>query len=356
MSQLLVPHTYFRGVTPANLITNGRYTTEHGVKRLAHFMNMIQGRRKKCLFTYALRPSDMVPGSNLTMLVFTVRVSPVASRVHATLVVVPADDTGTAVTPSFILTASSQDGSGDSASPTLYTNARQTGTSNVPDDYQRIDYVWTDLVGGDNYTFTVNRAGANNGRVISVTIWEEQEPQATIDDSDPTADEWVSPSGLATGAEILNRDISDLWTTANTKWKVGPDIFHWSSLHLDALVLTNSSYGNVFDTGVTSWSANAPGFNVYAYRKGTFDSTNVPVKFYVVAQIVTSGTGDIEFRRNGATIASITGITSLSSNIYYTTGNLDSSVSSSEKIDVLARITGGGSLKVFRMGAYENEV
>ncbi|HYE99604.1 MAG TPA: hypothetical protein VEJ18_11870, partial [Planctomycetota bacterium] len=214
----------------------------------------------------------------------------------------------------------------------------------------------TDIQDESEYYFEFHQH--DNGLLGSVAIYE---PQINFfedaNPNDPLSDSGVLSAWYATGSDVTDNAVLDLWQTANTRWKhQGQRLFNWCLPSGAARTTTSATYVNVLDSSFTTWSASAPGFKIYPFRRGRMGDPNIPVVCAVYGQATTNN-ANVQFRRAGATIATVQVTTTLG--LHTNTGTIDSRVNSAlgsgDKIDVFHNIGAGTQSSVYAMSMWEYE-
>jgi hypothetical protein len=354
MGTIIVPNVYPIGVRPALYLRNGRYPSQVIGSKLAEYINVLSGRRMRPLFTYSALPIRWSGGSTSPSLRFYGRTTPSMLRIWCRMVMLPSDDTGSVNTHYVEWTATPTGGGDAIVLPKIYAEKRSTTTSNVPDEYSVVDQHWTTLAADTEYLFTMDRT--EQARFVSCTIFEEQNLVMTINDSDVTADQVVSPSNFACGKEVYSEDIADLWETAESIWKThGLVIGSWTCRDVSPQTVTNTSYKNIFNTSLSAWNAAGQGLYCTPEYANAYGDSTIAVKCNVYAATEDPGSenGYVKFVQNGQDVCEIDSIGAAGT--YSGTGALGPA--SADSIQVLAKNTSSGKdiyVYAFSVYAYES--
>lgn len=346
MASAVVPNLWTRAVHPSRHVGNGRDAATQGATLLADYANMLAGRRRKVLVQHSVPLNDAAGAAPAIAQQCLFRTSPGVTKVRCTMVCGPADTTGTE-RPSITWTV------GGVAQTTIYVNRKNSGTV-IPDELFVVEQDWT-LASDTQYAAYCTMA--DYARILSVCIWEPTSGTLTTVPSNLTSDNAIHPPAYAFGQPVTDVGIQDFQDRVNGLWRrQGSAMAAWNdSDGSGALATTSATLVNVFDNSFTAWDAAAPGLWTYPANCGSLESDNVPVTCWVYAGFLLGGsTGEVSFRVNGATLATISGISGDFITVATATGNLDAG-EASQKVDVLYRRTSGaGSFFFLACGIYQH--
>lgn len=322
------------GTTPENYASNGRSASAHAALKLASTLNTLSVKRKRTLYTRIMHPSQVSGfSSTKTVLLGAFRTGPDCQFVRAVIVCAPADTTSTAQLPAFRFHLTPE-GDAEFDQPTIYVAHRKTSSA-VLDDAHVVEQVWglddtNPIESSTFYRFRVSTDG--QARLISLTILEEPLPATRIDLDDATAFAAADHTEIVPGGPITTGSLDRMFSSTYKLWKEGG-----SEIFTDSFEVTpgspteyetnSATHVHVLDTSLgSSFDANGPGFWSVPYKKGTYDSRDVPVQFRVLARDTFSG-GEVKLINSTRTICTVP-ITSSTGSWYTVSGTLSSSLTS----------------------------
>mgnify|MGYP001598549564 CR=1 FL=1 len=352
-----ISRPWVAGINPASFMTNGRMCTANASVMLADYVNMLAGRRLKVLVAQSLPAGQVVgeTGSRLTWY-FRFHTSPGVEQIRVAMIIAPADTAidDAAEEPLVLWLYQTMNPLGTLRNgATISTNKRKpTAANTFPNDYLIREDIWTtDITGDTDYQCILQLD--DFARLLSFVVYEQQNELMNVDGAAPfTADNAVMTNLYTVGGEVTDLGIGDLWNTAYKIHKrQGARILTWSAFNTNLLTTTSATFVNVFDSAFTAWDANAPGAWCWPYKKGTYNSNNVPVKLLAHGNVTGGGTGTIEWRVNGTTIGSTTFTNLLADWLTEVTGNLNAA-NANDKIDIFVKTT-AGTVSIRSLSIYE---
>ncbi len=333
---------------PLNYVRNGVVTPGElaSALSLANFQ-VARGRRKR-LFSKAFNPSDAPTNfaTDKSTCRFAGRTSPGATRARLHVVAVPPNSSTSPVSGDIFLQLSQETGltgAGTTTVPvTFYDNG--DSTSVAPDDYHEFKEDF-DIDGDQEYRWTIHVG--NGFRVFSMTLYELGDETL---DTDVTASA-VDTVPIGVGQKILGSAISDAQDSLHTLWKrSAPSLITWSASAETGpgTGYTSTTFANIFDTSITSYTSSSPGFKAKTKYHHSLDSADVGVTMYAYAKVGSAGTCNVRFIGNGSTVIGTMAVTSTTNTWHTTTGVLDGD-EDEYKLDI--QIAGSGSVDVVVLAA-----
>lgn len=350
-----VPAVYEVGRRVTNFVGNGKDLTSVAATELAGFVNALAGRRKRILLSDGVEFSQVAGVSGVSRAFFSsFRTGPEVRVVTAQLICMPADNLGTALKPRghFILQPDPGTPGTSFNQPAFHIGKRKT-TTTTPNDLFVLEQRWdgkggTTLLTANTEYYVVLELN-NYARVMAVMIYEE--PWSTFQ---TTPIHGVNPNAYITGAPLLDTPMDRFGDRLLSIWKNGgPPAFSLSRINGTSITTTSTSYVNLLDNSYTAWDANGPGYPVYPYKRGTYESNNVPVQFTIAASD-TGSAGSVQFRVSGSTLGTISVTSSAAGTYYFLWANLDAT-QTRQKVDILGKTTGVNTLSVQYVSCYEYE-
>lgn len=341
------------GLHPEWIARNGSIVSGPALTALARYENLIASRRLRVHFKHLIQPSDTTNYvADTTTWRTYFRTSPNVSQVWVRMTFAPPEVHATTLSRGYWVVTPS--GGAAVTQDTLYDQRYVTGGSSVfQNRYTYVDQrlvsnasTDADLVGDTVYSAVWHCI--DHIRPIGAVIYEV--PSLTLDPS-VAGKVGIDPSVFRANAHILDRDVEDLWGSAQTVWKrQGASIFSWTVDNTTAKTVTGTTYRNILDGGTGGWSASAPGWYHWPYRCGSFDSSNVPVLFWVYANSNAGTDGNARLVGQGGTYVTIANINTTAA-FYTGTGNLKADYTS-ENLIVEANQGSGNTISVYAAGAY----
>jgi len=291
--------------------------TVHGLHfaQAAAAVNMCSGRRKKVHAQQWIKPSNMTTSATArTVSRGYLRTSPDVLEVRCRMMVAPTAASLT-VPGTAIWTVNGV------AQSTINLPGIVTSKGTDPETWFVVDQVFVDGSGdplAGNTAMEFSLALDDGARVFGWTVYETQ-----FTELDTASHQAVLVDPFGDGADILDRDLSDLVETMYTLWKqqAGVQIF-WSVADATAITQNSTTYKNVLDAATTGWASTAAGFYVHPYKRGTLTSSSDPVTLWAIAN-TSAGTGNVRFTTSAGTLGTISSIgTTLQA--YTTTADLNS--------------------------------
>jgi hypothetical protein len=334
------------GIHPAARgVRNGVQPCADSAWRAASYVNQLLAHRKQVVFRHSIDQAeayDTTTSATTWRFRFFSGVNGTKARVH--MVFAPtAASIATAPDPRCYWTVTAS-GGGSSTKGTLRHNKRVTSSFNLSQLVQ-LEQSWT-LTASTHYTAELTVI--DRIRPVACTVYLEPSPLMSF--SSTSVPSW----GYSAGSSIYGGNVTSLFSVAETLWKErGTNHGAWSQRSTSGTAVTYSAGGNhnLWDTSVTAWNANAPGFYTIPYMHGRYHSSSVPIVFWAYASAATAN-GALYLVRDGGTIGSLT-VTNGAAAWYTTTGNLRGD-QTDEKYDVLASPGFGGTVTVHACGFYEH--
>lgn len=297
------------GVHPIRGARNGAQVAGPSMSAYAAEINMLANRRLKELFSKYIGPTRAVNAAGDTAIWrWRGHTSPNVKDVWIRGLQIPAEDTGV-IDPSWYVRVTPAGGALYD-NPALYSPGRvPAATAIVPDHFHAFARrlrraASTSLLGNTTYEFELHVV--DRARVVALTCYEE-----IRNEFDPTTAGLLGtdPSKFGVGAQILLTPPGELHNDVESIWKYqGTPHFAWCVDDATAATRTSATYVNLLDGSAAGWAATSAGFPAWPYKRGSYNSDDVPVEFCVYAQTAAGTAGKCRVVSNGATVASITNI------------------------------------------------
>ncbi len=343
-----VPDLPAAGMDPLHVARNGVPVGVNRVSPLNSFINSVAGRRLKVLFAKDWGRVVTTPW------LFQAHTSPNCQAIIVDMVF----DTGGSPAPASAQWTTEPSGGVAHAHPEVFVPSYNTGQL-VPDTYTTVRQRWITLddaatVIADT-TFTAELA-VSNAFVVNVCVYEEINDQ--IDMSEPPS-AVILPT-IAQGEHIYDVHLRRAKEAVETIFKrQGPVIFAYhGGASVNHGIITSTTYTNLWDTSLTAYDANGPGFWYRTKDRATRSTDAIQGVFWVYgSDDGGSDAGKVELRTADGQIAEITGIASTDA-FYTTTLNTGGTVLDASQTDRYLQCLGksgdvAGTLTIKAAGAYE---